>query len=146
MQDKKIEKQFWDGIASSDLHWEGWNEGHYNEILDRLNYDFKGKKLLEAGCGYGDWGTRITKRGAKVVGVDISPISIQKNKQLNKNIDGYSAMVGDLEESNLFDKKSLDGVACFFVLHHFPNLDTVGKNFSEWLKQDGSVLVVEPNG
>jgi magnesium-protoporphyrin O-methyltransferase len=42
-------------------------------MLDRLPFDLRGARILDAGCGTGAMTEELARRGADVVGVDIAP-------------------------------------------------------------------------
>ena len=59
-------------------------------IMEKLPYDLKGMRILDAGCGTGSLARMLDARGAEVVGVDISDklIDVAKNRSAtNKNIE-----------------------------------------------------------
>lgn len=60
--------------------------GTFNDLIEipamkRLIGDVKGKRLLDAGCGFGSYSTYCAKEGAIVTAVDISETMIQIAKQ-----------------------------------------------------------------
>ena len=46
-------------------------------ILDWLPKDLKGKRILDAGCGTGNFAFEAAERGANVLGIDLSPTLVQ---------------------------------------------------------------------
>jgi 2-polyprenyl-3-methyl-5-hydroxy-6-metoxy-1,4-benzoquinol methylase len=147
-QDKQAERDFFnrgmDAIKSDHQS----DETHINECFRILEFpeQMNGERILECGCGIGDWGRALAKRGANVIGVDIAEAAIEANRRMNGTVPNYSCKAGDLEDRSLFDAHSLDAVTCFNVLHHFPSIDKVIENFAYWLKEGGVVYAVEPNG
>jgi len=117
---------------------------HVLEFLQRHKTELRGR-ILEAGCGRGIFGKQLLRSfaGAEIVGVDLCE---QMVALANDNTPSYRAITGDLEEESLFEKNSLDGIACHGVLHHFPDLTRVVNNFSTWCKPGGVVVFTEPNG
>jgi len=147
-QDKQAERDFFnrgmEAVQSDHLS----DEAHIKECYQILEFpeQMNGERMLECGCGIGDWGRALAKRGAHVIGVDIAEAAIEANKRMNGTVTNYTCKAGDLEDRSLFDAHSLDGVTCFNVLHHFPSIDKVTENFAYWLKDGGVVYAVEPNG
>jgi len=116
--------------------------------FDRLELpsDLSGTKILEVGCGAGDWGRLLALRQATVIGVDIADAVIACNQKLNADLPTYSSRAGDVENRALFPANSFDAATCFNVLHHFPDTDAVIENLAHWLCDGGVVYAVEPNG
>lgn len=146
-QDKEKERIFFD--RKGDLCSTAY-EPVLTKITDRIiaeirnRYSLKtGLRILEAGCGDGAYGQRLCQKGYRVIGVDISP----KVLPHNINLQDYSAIAGDIEKG-LFLNESFDAVVVVGFLHHFPDLlktEVIG-NFRKWLRKDGLVFVLEPNG
>lgn len=68
-----------------------WNDARVDKIISVLGEDwFKGKKILEVGCGHGDIGKRLTKLGSSVIFTDARKIFVDFLKA-----DGYEAYVMD---------------------------------------------------
>ena len=145
-QDKKYEIDFFNQLASSG-HYETVSKELYNfllSILSKNNIAINGS-VLEAGCGEGVIGKTILKKfpDTFITGVDISENMV---KIANNNTKNYSAMIGDIENKELFVTNQFDFIICPFILHHFMGLDGVFGNFSNWIKKEGYILVIEPNG
>jgi SAM-dependent methyltransferase len=47
-------------------------------LLQHLKHKFNIKKVVELGCGFGDYSARIAEMGIDTIGIDISPTAIQK--------------------------------------------------------------------
>jgi SAM-dependent methyltransferase len=147
-QDKQAERDFFNrGMSEVDVDHVA-DETHILECYQilQMSEEIAGKRILECGCGLGQWGRVLAKRGAHVIGVDIAEAAIEANKRLNAHMPNYTCQVGDLEDRELFEARSLDVITCFNVLHHFPKIDKVIENFAYWLKEGGVVYAVEPNG
>ncbi|MBF0467085.1 MAG: class I SAM-dependent methyltransferase [Nitrospirae bacterium] len=148
MQNKVAEKEFFDATAAmyeANVGHTVWDYGLILKTLDISN-NLNGAKWLEAGCGAGEWGVQLSKRNAKVLGIDISDKTIELNRNINKDVKDYSCIVGDLENIASFAENSFDAITCFGVLHHFPDPKIIINNFRVWLKDGGIVCAVEPNG
>lgn len=50
-------------------------------LTEKLNIDWRGKRVLDVGCAYAAFTIELAKLGAEVVGIDIS----QKWLELGKN-------------------------------------------------------------
>jgi len=75
-----------------------------------------GMKLLDVPTGSGALAADATRRGARVVGVDISSGMITQARKLHPGID---FRIGEVEHLPLPDG-ALDAVVCAFGLGHFP--------------------------
>jgi len=145
-QNKQYEIEFFDTAAESG-HYEISSDRLYTSLINLINENelkLSGK-MLEAGCACGVFGKYFLKHYPKlsVIGVDISKKMVARANDKTKK---YKAIVGDLEDKKIFKKHSFDVILCPFVLHHFPSLEKVFKNFTYWLKPKGIIIISEPNG
>jgi len=104
-----------------------------------------GKKILDAGCGPGTYGLMLAQTGNEVVGVEISPDSVQvANRRAKEKEVNFIAHVGDLEKLP-FEDNTFDICFCGWVLHHFPDFNASVSELSRVLKPEGLIAIVEPN-
>jgi len=106
-------------------------------------------RVLEIGCGTGAVGRMLARRSTKqvhVTGVDLAPLNIAWSHQHPQA--NYVGVVGDVEDSGLFDASTFAVVLSFMFLHHLPDLSASRAldNLFTWLKPGGLVIVFEPNG
>lgn len=111
--------------------------------LDKLNLKGLG---LEGGCALGFIGEKLTKtnKNISIIGVDINKKFIDRIN-IRKPI-RYKGIHGNLEKNGLFKKDTFDFIFLPYVLHHIPNVKQIIKNVERWLKQGGTIVIVEPNG
>jgi len=144
-QDKHSEKSFWDKVAYERIY-AAFDESEYLEVFDKsLGQDLTGKTIVDVGCASGVSAALLASRGAKVLGVDISPELIsQATKLWPEYSNRLEFTVGDAECLNI-DNETAD--ACFFggVLHHFPEKENVYKELLRVLKHGGIFVALEPN-
>ena len=148
MQNKSEEIEFFTKILSKNDHYDTWNETFYNKLYNYFDIaNINNVRILEAGCGTGVFGRHLFRNclNISLVGVDITPQMIFINKKENRN-NKFCYLVGDLENVNLFQKNHFDIILCPLILHHFPDLKKVIRNFKVWLKPEGRILIIEPNG
>ena len=91
-------------------------------IMEKLPYDLKGMRILDAGCGTGSLARMLDERGAEVVGVDISDklIDVAKNRSpTNKNIEYFA---GDMKEQSF---GNFDYIIAMDSLIHYSPEDTL---------------------
>jgi len=101
-----------------------------------------GKKVLELGCGTGIFTEKLSKTGATITALDISPdlLNLAKKRIIAENI---SFVLGDLENLEFADN-SFDAIVGVSILHHV-NLNTALKEIKRVLKNGGKVIFSEPN-
>jgi len=147
-QDKAAERAFFDELAAGGESFKPKPEEEYELVFRELGLDrdLGGASILEAGCATGEFGVRLARRNASVLGVDLSEGMIALNRKLNRDVENYRCTAGDLEDPALFGENTFDAVVCFNVLHHFPDCRGVIENFALWLRDGGLVYVEEPNG
>lgn len=119
----------------------------FNDLVSfiKLNYGNKPIKILEIGCGTGEYTRRIAKQFPKsrIVGLDISPgiLKVAKNKCKDlKNVSFVSKSAYDTGYSSV----SFDVIVGFYILHHID----IGKFNTEALKilkPKGLIYFYEPN-
>ncbi len=84
--------------------------------LDRAlkTIDFRGKEVVEIGCGIGRWTPMFLRRGAHYVGMDISPTMVERARQRVPESE-FRRMDG---ERLPFEDGSMDLIFSVTVLHH----------------------------
>lgn len=111
-------------------------EPHIKSFADFQSY--KGKRVLEIGCGIGADGVEFAKHGAEYVGIDIScsSLEIAKKRFSVYNLKGsFYEMSGD--DPALINLGKFDLVYSFGVIHHYPNAHAIINNIYELLTDDG---------
>ena len=135
-------KEFFDRI---DQEFYSWNKPLHNQKpFDKLfPYDlYKGKKVLEIGCGLGTMLMNWAKNGANCTGVDLNPTSIEQS-QKRFDLHGLTADIR-LEDANQlpFEDNQFDYIWSWGVLHHSPNLEISIKELFRVLKPGGGFGVM----
>ncbi len=75
----------------------------------------EGARLLDGGCGLGDWTVYFSRNGYPTTGLDISRETVAKLKELFPDVD---FAVGDIRNTGLADA-SIDGYFSWGVFEHF---------------------------
>ncbi len=115
------------------------------EYAYHLLGDVKGKTVLDYGCGLGDNSVLLASRGAKVVGVDISPELIElAQKRLDQHDLGECSefRIGSAHELPL-ENESVDVVFGMAILHHL-DLKLSSEEVFRILKKGGRAIFLEP--
>lgn len=97
------------------------------------------KKLLDIGCGTGDF--LLT---AKQNGWDVSGIEPNKKARAIAN-EKINNKVFDTEYLSMFEEHSFDVISLWHVLEHLPNLEAHILKLKELLKPDGTLIIAVPN-
>ena len=86
-----------------------------NDVIDLLNPQ-KNERILDLGCGTGDLSNEIAKRGATVVGIDLSEPMIKMAKSKYPEL---SFFVSDAQNFDMED--NFDAVFSNAALHWMKN-------------------------
>ena len=123
--------------------------GECDFIEKEINYD-KSLKIVDIGCGTGRHSIELTKRGYKVIGIDLSESQLEcakeKAEAINLQIDFQKHDAGNLLFKNEFD------LAIMLCGGGFPLMETdemnfeILKNVSESLRQSSKLIFTTLNG
>jgi ubiquinone/menaquinone biosynthesis C-methylase UbiE len=105
-----------------------------NVIFSDLSY-FKGKSVLEIGCGAGRFSEHIVKHAKDLVLVDLSQAIFFNVAQSNQNCNRIKA-----DFLKLIPNKKFDIIICRGVLQHTPSPKDSIKKLYDFVKQDGEVV------
>ena len=97
---------------------------HKQQYESVLAYIEPGMRVLDAGCGEGTLSIYMAKKGAQVVGCDLSVPNIAASKKYaqQESITGIVFLVADLEALP-FGDNDFDLVVSSHVLEHLPDFD-----------------------
>ena len=147
MKNTKEMKDFYDEVyrKGEDSHYTKLLLAEGKVTLEKLavlsEIDWKGKRVLDVGCGTGELAELIAKRGAKeVVGIDFSEEAIRVARSL-RNHDHLSFEYGDvMDETGRYDV-----VVALGMLEHTPDPLVFLKKFKSLLAPKGSLVITAPN-
>ncbi|KAA5827437.1 class I SAM-dependent methyltransferase [Algibacter amylolyticus] len=97
------------------------------------------KKLLDIGCGTGDFLQTAQQNNWIVSGIEPNQ---QAREIANKKTNGS---VFNTEQLLKFQPKSFDVITLWHVLEHLPNLDEQIATFKKLLKPNGTLIIAVPN-
>jgi len=105
--------------------------------------EFRGKDVLEIGCSIATDGLEFARSGARYVGVDLTPKSIELAKE-RFNLFGLPARfeVADAETRLPFPDDSFDHIYSFGVIHHSPVPEKIVREIYRVLRPGGSLTVM----
>ena len=104
---------------------------------------FRGKDVLEIGCSIGTDGIEFARNGARYVGVDLTPKSIELAME-RFNLFGVPGRfeVADAERELPFPDDSFDHIYSFGVIHHSPVPERIGREIYRVLRPGGTLTVM----
>ena len=105
-------------------------------IVDRASASKDSLKVLEAGCG--SLSNIRLGANAHVVGLDVSPRQLARNRAIHEKI------VADLEKHDL-PASEYDIIVCWDVLEHLGRPLGVLRRFFTAIKHDGIIILAFPN-
>lgn len=118
---------------------------YFRDRLDRLeryqNWETKGFRLLEVGCGPGILMEEARKRGWEADGIDLSQDLAAVASTRNP---GSGVMAGDITEQG-FDGADYDAIIALDVLEHVVSPSRMMKVCHEALRPGGLMLLQTPN-
>lgn len=98
---------------------------------------FRGKDVLDCGCGGGQHINFIAPYATSITGVDLNAISCAG--QSTAHLQNVTLIEADLAEMDL--KKQFDIVYCIGVLHHTDDPDRTFQNIARHCRPSGRVIV-----
>jgi 2-polyprenyl-3-methyl-5-hydroxy-6-metoxy-1,4-benzoquinol methylase len=98
-----------------------------------------GGRLLDVGCGSGDYLTLMKSLGWEVEGVEFDPAAVAAARKT-----GLSVRCGSLEEQ-AYPSESFDAIMMHHVIEHVPDPVASLKECARILKPGGEVLLFTPN-
>lgn len=143
------EVQHGEKIANNAVNIWGWGTPAGKARADRRASYFiqrgdiiAGKKVLEIGCGTGEFTKRIAQTGADITAIDISPDLLEIARKTIPNLT-VGFRVQNVEKLD-FEDGSFDVVIGSSILHHL-NLNPALKEVYRVLKRGGGIVFTEPN-
>jgi len=106
----------------------------------RFLYAVPRGRLLDVGCGSGDWLLSMRELGWEVTGVDFDENAVEVGRQR-----GLTVNCGTLEQQN-FPDNSFDAVSLNHVIEHVPHPVETLRECARILKPGGKLVVSTPNG
>ncbi len=122
--------------ASEDLRW-------YERIFLEDYYLYKGKKVLNIGCGRNIFLKKLKESGCNVTALDINDRIIDFTKNVLGIEDVYSCEVSDFIRN--YKSGKFDIIIFFEVLEHLEKPKEFIENIKYILKEDGNIILSVPN-
>lgn len=155
MKNIKDVENFWNEHPCELLPFEQGNEKAVFEKIERDRYSnleklpafadfasFKGKKVLEIGCGIGTDGLQFSRAGAIYTGVDLTEEGIRVAKRRFELFGQRGEFLKVNAEALPFPDNYFDHVYSFGVIHHSPHPENIVFEIYRVLKPGGSITVM----
>jgi SAM-dependent methyltransferase len=140
MDEKKIVSDGYDLVSeayrSEDFDYE---KSGYSRFLSWLEPRLpQQSQVLDLGCGCGIPVARVLSRRFRVVGVDISPVQIERARQLVPDTEFHCADFMDIP----FPPESFQAVVAFYSIIHIPLAEqpALFDKITSWLEPNGFLL------
>ncbi len=138
---KKSKESFGDSI------WE------YDSEKDRKSFVLewfrklpKNSKVLEAGCGTGNYVVSLTKIGHRVIGIEIDyeRVKIAKDYMKKYNLNPRNIVIGNLTKLP-FKNNGFYAIFCHGVVEHIKDSEAAVREMARVLKKGGYAMISAPN-
>jgi ubiquinone/menaquinone biosynthesis C-methylase UbiE len=119
----------------------GKREWHVPQVANFRG--FRGKDVLEIGCGIATDGLEFAKHGARYVGVDLTPAAIELARERFQlfGVPGRFELA-NAEERLPFPDATFDHVYSFGVIHHSPHPERIVAEIRRVLRPRGTFTVM----
>lgn len=146
VQHEPLSREWFDAIDARFL------EGSRLYATNRDSFDrllpeglLRGKKVLEIGCGMGLHTELMTRRGADVTAVDLTPTAVNATTT-RLELKGLTARVMQSDAEQLpFADASFDFVWSWGVIHHSSRTGRIVREIARVLKPDGQCRIMVYN-
>jgi 2-polyprenyl-3-methyl-5-hydroxy-6-metoxy-1,4-benzoquinol methylase len=119
--------------------YEEWNQSFLNYMQPHGREFFRGKKVLDAGCGSGRFAYYAAKYGAEVWAVDLGQ-AVEVARRNTEASGKVQVIQADLHRPP-FAPESFDFIYSIGVLHHLPDPEAAFQNLLRYLKPEGEIQV-----
>lgn len=124
-----------------------YREGLYNLFFHKLKFPpelFKGKKIIDFGCGTGEVDMVLAGWGGLVEGFDFNEVSIARANDLKEQL-GFSRQnefsVGDIDTYSYKQADGYDISMSFGVIAHVPDQENMFRRMAKVAKAGGYVML-----
>jgi 2-polyprenyl-3-methyl-5-hydroxy-6-metoxy-1,4-benzoquinol methylase len=120
------------------------NSKSYGQLSRRLkimtNFVDKNQKILDLGCGTGDFIKLLIKKNREVEGIDISKKAVKIGQKK-----GLKIKVADLHQSFPYNKNTFDTITAGEIIEHIYDTDFFLEEIKRILKPNGFLILSTPN-
>ena len=119
--------------------YDEWQQSFLNYMQPHDANFFRGKRVLDAGCGNGRFAYYAAKYGAEVWAMDLGP-AVEVAQRNTAKAGKAQVIQADLHRPP-FAPESLDFVYSIGVLHHLPDPEPAFHNLLRFLKPGGEIQI-----
>jgi ubiquinone/menaquinone biosynthesis C-methylase UbiE len=138
LSQQKDRRRYFEEISQRRFQRREWHV----PIVARFD-SFRGKDVLEIGCGIATDGLEFARNGANYVGVDLTPHSIGLSKERFGLFEAPGRFeVANAEERLPFPDATFDHIYSFGVIHHSPAPERIVREIRRVLRPGGTLTVM----
>jgi 2-polyprenyl-3-methyl-5-hydroxy-6-metoxy-1,4-benzoquinol methylase len=132
-----------DFVARIEKHEKGFNGTLIQYRMKEVLRWCKGNKVLDLGCGDGQFLVVLNKRFRRIVAVDGSKLRMERAKQRMRNAKSIKFVVSFFEKFEPDEK--FDTIIAAGILEHVDNAVLILKRARRWLNKNGVIIITVPN-
>jgi SAM-dependent methyltransferase len=133
-------RRFYDEVYYRGAHTQRHISWHIRRLAARLE-PWEGRRLLDVGCGTGQWLMAAAEHGAIPVGIDISQVAIDACR---KALPAAELHCGPAETLPYGDSR-FDFVSCLGSLEHFLDMERALQEMARVAQPGATLLFLVPN-
>jgi SAM-dependent methyltransferase/uncharacterized protein YbaR (Trm112 family) len=119
--------------------YEEWSQSFLNYMQPHGPEFFRGRKVLDAGCGNGRFAYYAAKYGAEVWAIDLGP-AVEVALRNTETAGNVQVIQADLHRPP-FALESFDFIYAIGVLHHLSDPEDAFQNLRRFLKPGGEIQI-----
>ena len=137
--------RFYESLADVYLHYDRWTKLRMDQVL-KMVQPRRNDAILDLGCASGATAHFCSQCGAKVIGVDNSPLAIKKAKEHFSHTD-IQFLERDVSDLHGMEDEFFDKVVATDLVEHITQdvFEGMVKESYRVLKKGGSISIYTPN-